>query len=113
VAQSLSGTLRASDFVGRQGGEEFLVLLPATDLGGAITAAENLRLAIAALDVLGPAERVTASFGVAVLPEDGSDGPTLLRQADRALYAAKANGRNRVETAASGSQSPLAAGVPD
>ena len=102
VGQTLAGALRASDFVGRQGGEEFVALLPDTDLSGALTAAENLRAAIEGLDVLGPGERVTASFGIAVQPEDGTDGPTLMRQADRALYAAKANGRNRVETAASG-----------
>ena len=111
VGRTLAGTLRASDFAGRLGGEEFVALLPDTDLSGAITAAENLRAAIEALDVLG-AERVTASFGVAVMPEDGTEGAALLRQADRALYAAKANGRNRVETAASGASSPLAADVP-
>jgi diguanylate cyclase (GGDEF)-like protein len=110
VAQTLSGALRASDFVGRQGGEEFVALLPDTDLGGAITAAESLRAAVEAIELLGPGA-ITASFGVAVMPEDGGDGAALLRQADRALYAAKANGRNRVETAASGVSSPLAADV--
>ena len=108
VGQALSGSLRVSDFVGRQGGEEFVALLPDTDLSGALTAAENLRTAIEGLEVLGTSERVTASFGVAILPEDGVDGPTLLRQADRALYAAKANGRNRVETAAAGVAPPSA-----
>jgi diguanylate cyclase (GGDEF)-like protein len=111
-AQTLSSTLRASDFAGRQGGEEFVALLPDTDLSGAMTAAENLRAAVEAMDVLG-GDPVTASFGVAVMPEDGSEGQALLRQADRALYAAKANGRNRVETAASGVRSPLAAEIRD
>ena len=101
VGQTLSGGVRASDFVGRQGGEEFVALLPDTDLSGALVVAENLRAAIANMEPLGISEGVTASFGVAIMPEDGNDPATLLRMADRALYAAKAGGRNRVETAAS------------
>jgi diguanylate cyclase (GGDEF)-like protein len=101
VGQTLAGGVRASDFVGRQGGEEFVALLPDTDLSGALVVAENLRTAIASMEPLGIAEGVTASIGVAVMPEDGNDPATLQRMADRALYAAKAGGRNRVETAAS------------
>jgi diguanylate cyclase (GGDEF)-like protein len=99
VAATMSETLRASDFVGRYGGEEFLLLLPATDLEGGLRAAEKLRLAISELEVPGVHRELTASFGVAVLPDHAGDGDQLLRLADRALYAAKRAGRNRVEVA--------------
>jgi diguanylate cyclase (GGDEF)-like protein len=109
TAQALTGTLRTSDFVGRQGGEEFIVLLPDTGLDGALVAAENLRGAIARLEVPGLDLPVTASFGVAVYPEDAVDPGLLLRHADRALYAAKEAGRNRVEAAAGRAGSPQTA----
>jgi diguanylate cyclase (GGDEF)-like protein len=92
--------LRTSDFVGRFGGEEFLALLPGTGREGAIDVAEKLRAAIAAASPTGSERQVTASFGVAVLPDEARDGAELLRTADRALYTAKANGRDRVEVAA-------------
>jgi diguanylate cyclase (GGDEF)-like protein len=59
--------------------------------------AERVRTAIADISVLGGDSAVTASFGVAVFPEDAPDAARLVRNADRALYRAKANGRNRVE----------------
>jgi len=92
-------TVRASDFVGRFGGEEFAVLLPDTDLAGGCRAAEKLRAALAAISVTGVDRRITASFGVAVMPDDAGESDLLLRVADRALYAAKTAGRDRVETA--------------
>ena len=96
VGTLLANTLRDSDFAGRLGGEEFLVLLPDTDGPGAITAAEKLRAAIEGMQLSLP-EGVSASFGVAVLPTHAVDAEGLLRAADRALYAAKNAGRNRVE----------------
>jgi len=81
------------------GGEEFVALLPDTELAGAFVAAENLRRAVAAATVPGLDQAISASFGVAVFPDDAPDGQTLVRQADRALYAAKERGRDRVETA--------------
>jgi diguanylate cyclase (GGDEF)-like protein len=90
-------TTRVSDFVARFGGEEFLVLLPNTDVPGAVLALDKLREGIARLHVLGAGHSPSASFGVAVFPEDGLDAETLLRGADRALYAAKSAGRNRVK----------------
>ena len=101
TAAALTGTLRASDFVARSGGEEFVVLLPDTGLAGALAVAENLRAALQVMAVPGLHRPVTGSFGVAVHPEDAGDAPELLRRADRALYLAKSNGRNRVEAAAS------------
>ena len=74
--------------------------------------AEHLRRATAALAVPQLGARVTASFGVATLPDDAPDTDALLRIADRALYAAKQRGRNRVE-AASVAAAPPAATEPD
>jgi diguanylate cyclase (GGDEF)-like protein len=98
VAQILAGSLRASDFAARYGGEEFLILLPDTDRLGARTIAEKLRIQIERAD-LSPIASLTGSFGISVLPDDANDLGRLVRKADRALYAAKAAGRNRVELA--------------
>jgi diguanylate cyclase (GGDEF)-like protein len=98
VGVTVTGTVRSSDFAGRHGGEEFIVLLPDTDTPSAVAAAEKLRLAIAAIEVPGVPLAITASFGIATMPGDGAEPSVLLRVADRALYLAKANGRNRVET---------------
>ncbi len=98
VGQVLAASIRASDFAARYGGEEFLVLLPDTDRTRAVEVAEKIRRAIehAEMPVIGT---VTGSVGVAALPEDAVEPDQLIRQADRALYAAKARGRNRVEAA--------------
>jgi diguanylate cyclase (GGDEF)-like protein len=98
VGQILASTLRASDFAARYGGEEFLILLPDTDRATARDVAEKLRVAIATADISNVGS-VTASFGVAALPEDAGECDQMIRKADRALYSAKAAGRNRVETA--------------
>lgn len=66
-------TLRASDFVGRLGGEEFAAVLPDTDRGGGLEAAETLRAAIATISVPGIERHITASFGVAVMPDDAAE----------------------------------------
>ena len=102
VGSTLEGVLRASDFGGRYGGEEFLLLLPETEHSGALEVCEKLREAISALEFQQPELRVTASFGIAVYPLDALDGDSLVRMADRALYAAKAAGRDRVELVAAG-----------
>lgn len=105
VAAALREGTRASDFVGRWGGEEFFVLAPDTPLDGALALAENLRAAIERLTVVGVDRGLSASFGVAVCPDHAAGPELLLRQADRALYAAKALGRNRVEVV-SGAPTP-------
>jgi diguanylate cyclase (GGDEF)-like protein len=97
VGAAIAGTIRASDFAARYGGEEFVVVMPDTDQDGAVTLANKLRLAIEGLVVIGIDRTLTASFGVASLTVDGGDPDALMRIADRALYAAKAAGRNRVE----------------
>jgi len=101
VAQRLPRALRATDFVARQGGEEFLVLLPDTGAQQAQGVAEKMRRALA-LEPVEPVGTVTASIGVATLTpeiEIAGDPVALLRRADDALYAAKRAGRNRVAVA--------------
>jgi diguanylate cyclase (GGDEF)-like protein len=98
VGSTLKSSCRESDFVGRAGGEEFLILLPETDLAAGRLVAENIRAAIAAITIASIARPITASIGIAVLPDHAGDAASLLRHADRALYSAKKNGRNRTET---------------
>jgi len=98
MADAARSGIREADFVGRYGGEEFLILLPDTEAEGARVVAEKLRACFSAVKVGGLERRVTASFGVAVMPDDAIDAGELMRSADRALYAAKAGGRDRVET---------------
>jgi diguanylate cyclase (GGDEF)-like protein len=99
IGQLLTQSLRTSDFAARYGGEEFLLLLPDTDRQGALILAEKLRQTIEQADFSRMAS-ITGSFGVAVMPDDAGETDQLIRQADRALYRAKARGRNRVESAA-------------
>jgi diguanylate cyclase (GGDEF)-like protein len=101
VGDVLSNEVRASDFVGRYGGEEFVAILPDTDRPGGAEVAEKLRRAVSKISVPYLEQTVSASFGVAAYPVDAIDPEMLLRIADRALYVAKENGRNRVEVAAS------------
>lgn len=89
--------MRPMDIATRMGGEEFVVLLPATPLSDAMVCAERLRAALAGHDVGLPAP-VTSSFGVSDL-RPRETGSTMLARADAALYAAKQNGRNRVVAA--------------
>jgi diguanylate cyclase len=95
VARTLSGQCRASDFVARLGGEEFLVLLPETGAGAGRLVADKLRRAVAEA-ALPYAGRVTVSMGMAAPAEYYADGAAALAAADVALYAAKRGGRNRV-----------------
>ncbi|HKS77786.1 MAG TPA: GGDEF domain-containing protein [Gaiellaceae bacterium] len=99
VSRLLIGLARQGDTVARWGGEEFVVVLPETDLAGAQRFAERLRRAIEAQSV--GDMQTSASCGVAtMLPEDNVE--ELLRAADQALYRAKSNGRNRTESAIRG-----------
>jgi diguanylate cyclase (GGDEF)-like protein len=97
VAGNLQGSLRAGDQVGRYGGEEFFLLLPATTMAQATALAERLRERLAMQQSLPAGEApVTASFGLAAW-RAGESAADLVRRADQALYRAKGNGRNRVE----------------
>jgi diguanylate cyclase (GGDEF)-like protein len=98
VARSLEQTVRQGDILARMGGEEFAVLLPATDLGEALQVAGRLRSAIEslALSVSNEVLQITISVGATVImPHDDLD--RALARADEALYAAKNAGRNRVD----------------
>jgi len=103
VAAAIRGALpRPADFVARYGGEEIVVLLPATDLAGAEMVAEQIVVSVRGLNLphpATPAGTVTVSCGVAAFePEtDAQDPLMLVRRADQALYRAKLAGRNRVE----------------
>jgi diguanylate cyclase (GGDEF)-like protein len=110
VGVAFRNVIREADFVGRYGGEEFLILLPGTGKPGAVHVAEAVRAAIAAIRVAGIDRPITASCGVAVLPDDAGDAITLFRATDRALYVAKSDGRNRVHAAGTGD--PALAGTP-
>jgi len=99
VAGALKGRLRASDLLGRVGGEEFVVFLPDTDRAGALQLAEHLRCDIEVSCpriAEGVTLNVTASIGVAIAAQVGGGLESLQRQADQAMYKAKAMGRNRV-----------------
>ncbi|MBI3368884.1 MAG: GGDEF domain-containing protein [Burkholderiales bacterium] len=97
VAARLAASARAIDSVGRLGGEEFCLLLPATDAAGAQHLAQRVCEAVHASPVLPdwPALHVSVSVGVACLAADDSGADPVLRRADAALYRAKAEGRNR------------------
>lgn len=96
VGGLLTRTLRSGDLACRWGGEEFLIILPDTSPAGAALAAERLRAAVAALADLPVA--VTVSAGTAACLQD-DDAEALVARADQALYRAKTDGRNRVESA--------------
>jgi len=101
VARSMKSAIRRYDAIGRYGGEEFLIVLPGCDGPAARAQAERLREAVAAepLVATGESLRVTCSIGVACRASPRpSDTDALVREADRALYQAKDQGRNRVDT---------------
>jgi len=90
---------RAADAAFRIGGEEFALLMGNTDKIGAVGLCETLRGVTEGARFLPTGEAVTISLGIATFPGDGQDAATLIAAADRALYQAKAGGRNRVAAA--------------
>jgi len=100
IAQRLRSQLRMYDGIGRYGGEEFLMILPDCELAATLQRANELRQCVAAKPVVyaGMERCITVSMGVVIAAGSGSnDVEWLLSQADTSLYAAKQNGRNRVE----------------
>ena len=98
IAQLFAKQVRSWDLVAKYGGDEFTVILPQTDRGGAVTVAERLRAAVEehTFPLAAPGS-ITVSIGIANYPEDGDSVTGLIEASDRALYVAKRNGRNRVE----------------
>jgi predicted signal transduction protein with EAL and GGDEF domain len=99
IAARANGVVRASDVVARLGGDEFVVLL--NEISGseqAVAVAHTLLTAFSKpMDLSGHECRVTASIGIAMFPDDGTDEQTLMKNADIAMYLAKAEGKNDVK----------------
>ncbi|MFC7678812.1 diguanylate cyclase [Paenibacillus sp. GCM10028914] len=93
LAEILQLQSHPDDVVARLGGEEFVLILPGTDVEESKTKAEELRLAVTRSDWT--ITQITVSIGISTISSDDSDA-TLLKKADQALYASKENGRNRV-----------------
>lgn len=102
VAKACQGALRQGDLLGRTGGEEFVIVLPDTDESYGAQIAERVRRAVEEMDLsdLAPGLRASVSLGLARLRRDDTSLSHLTRRADAALYRAKRQGRNRVETEA-------------
>src|SRR5438270_5958474 len=99
AAQAIRTAVRDYDLPARFGGDEFAILLPETTLPEAIIVAERIRQGVEAIELSvsdGTRVMVSASIGVAVFPRDGANASELLAAADRAVYQAKALGRNQV-----------------
>ncbi len=103
VARVFTSAFRKTDIVSRYGGDEFTILLPDTDLETAMKVTEEVRKQVEKLDFLksleGPDLRLSVSLGVSCYPATAGTAAQLTEQADKALYAAKHGGRNRVEHA--------------
>ncbi|HEX5589823.1 MAG TPA: GGDEF domain-containing protein [Candidatus Limnocylindrales bacterium] len=96
IADTIRGGIRRIDVAARYGGDEFVALLPETDPTGGWVLAEKIRLGVAALRIEDLVQRPTVSIGVVAFPRDGGTADALMISADRAMYASKRSGRNRV-----------------
>jgi diguanylate cyclase (GGDEF)-like protein len=109
-AHRVNRVLREVDTFARYGGEEFIALLPETDVYGALTTAEKVREIIRTENFAGSGEapiRLTASIGLASYPEHAETYKALVQAADKALYTAKEEGRDRVRIAQKPPPAPL------
>lgn len=101
VINRVNNTIRDNDFVARIGGEEFVIAMPETTLNEANNIAERIKISISEAPILlhdgAQSITCTASFGIANLTSDANNVKSLLINADKALYQAKMNGRNRVQ----------------
>ena len=96
VAQRIRRSIRRDDYAARWGGEEFLILLPDSNIDGTRVVAEKVSAAIKGQPIGEASLKVTTSIGLACFPDHGDNPATLLKRADQALYAAKAAGRDQV-----------------
>ena len=102
AAAVIRGSARETDIVARFGGDEFAILLPETGVEGAKSVARRLRDRIHAdvfLSERGPANRLTASIGLATLPDVADTAEGLLQAADAAMYRVKVTGKNGIHVA--------------
>ncbi|HRS82928.1 MAG TPA: diguanylate cyclase [Smithellaceae bacterium] len=99
IAARLKNNLRAADVAARMGGDEFVLLMEeVTDSASVATVARKINDGIAQPFIIhGLEQRITASIGISLYPNDGQDGQTLLTRADQAMYAAKAKGKNHYQ----------------
>ncbi len=111
VASTATALFRNCDLFARYGGEEFVCLLPGTDGWGAVMAAEKLRMAIEGLSIVCDRKtiRVTTSVGASCFEAGETTVDPALQRADKALYKAKRDGRNRVRILESGNRPAVAA----
>ncbi|WP_428825838.1 EAL domain-containing protein [Azonexus sp. IMCC34842] len=99
VASRLAGVVRETDFVARLGGDEFVVILPAitTPADAAIVASKIVAALSTPIEAEGHELHTSPSIGISIFPDDGPDGDTILKNADTAMYHAKAAGRNNYQ----------------
>ena len=101
---------RCSDVTARYGGEEFVVILPETSKESSTVRAERIRVMVEEypfeMREVQPEKKVTVSIGVSVYPDDALTKQALIKVADEALYTAKRNGRNQVQTAKPSGENP-------
>jgi diguanylate cyclase (GGDEF)-like protein len=96
VGDVIRDGVRKIDISARYGGDEFVVLLPETDPTGAYVLAEKIRIGVAEFAMPGTDARTSLSLGVVSYPDDGKNPDELMISADRAMYASKRSGKNRV-----------------
>jgi diguanylate cyclase (GGDEF)-like protein len=112
VAETISTHLRGRDYLGRYGGDEFLLILPQTPCTIALGVTERLNQAVSNLSLTGGSMPLTLSIGLTeAVPED--DAMTLIARADKALYQAKSDGRNCRRVVTADAEAPKGEGAPE
>jgi len=95
IGELIKQSIRNSDYVGRYGGEEFIIILPETDAHDGYRVAEKIRMIIDERKLLGEEMPLTVSLGISTFPIDGANEEELIEKADQSLYYSKNNGRNK------------------
>lgn len=97
IGEIVNDSARETDIVGRYGGDEFMLILPQTDLEGAVIVGERIRDRVEAYNKVDV--QITASIGISVFPDHGHTKEQMIRQADRAMYRVKEQGKNGILSA--------------